>query len=311
MTDARLLVGPGTSDDAAVVAWDEERALVQTLDFITPVVDDPRMYGRIAAANSLSDIFAMGADVLTAMNIVGFDGCRFGHEVLAEILAGGMEKVKEAGGILAGGHTIETPEMLYGLSVTGTVHPDRIWRNDTPEPGDALILTKPLGGGMLATAIKAQMTDAGQVDEVSHMMARLNLYAADAAKSFTVHACTDITGFGLAGHAVEMAGGGKVTLAVDYDALPVYESALEMAAMGMIPEGTYTNRETYGDKVRWGREVEEPMLVFDAQTSGGLLLSVPRKEAMTLLGRIRDGGDEAADIVGEVIPFAGYELYIR
>ena len=293
-------MGIGTSDDAAVVKLDGDRAIVQTLDVITPVVDDPYVYGQIAAANSLSDVFAMGAEVLTAMNIVGFDSCHLAPEVLGEILRGGASKVEEAGGLLVGGHTIETPEMTYGLSVTGMVDPAKILRNDTPKISDLLILTKPLGLGMVTTGIKADLLDDVSMRRAASYLARLNLYAARALRGFEVSACTDVTGFGLAGHAYEMSGKGRVTLRFRYDDLPILPEALEMAAMGIIPEGTYNNESYLKDKVLFEREVEEPMILFDAQTSGGLLIAVNEKEATRLLDRIRSEGDEEAAIVGWV-----------
>ncbi len=273
---------------------------MQTLDVITPVVDDPFVYGQIAAANSLSDIFAMGAEVLTAMNIVGFDSCNLAADALGEILRGGAGKVEEAGGLLVGGHTIEAPEMTYGLSVTGTVHPQKVLRNDTPRIGDLLILTKPLGMGMITTGIKADLLSDEATRRAATLLARLNLYAARSMRDFDVSACTDVTGFGLAGHAFEMSGKGRVTLRFDYDALPIVPEAIEMAAMGIIPAGTYANESYLKEKVRFKKEVPEPMILFDAQTSGGLLIAVKQSEAHKLLQRIRDEGDETAAIVGSV-----------
>ena len=273
---------------------------MQTVDLITPVVDDPFVYGQIAAANSLSDVFAMGGRVLTAMNVVGFDSCHQPPEVLAEILAGGADKVREAGGVLAGGHTIETPEMLYGLSVTGEVHPARILRNDTPRVGDALILTKPLGLGILTTAVKADMLSAAAIGKTAAILARLNLYAARALETFDVSACTDVTGFGLAGHAYEMSGKGRVSLRFVYDRLPIVEEAKEMAAMGIIPAGSYANESYLEPKTAWHAAQEDTILFYDAQTSGGLLIAVAPEQAEALVARLHEGGDEAAAVVGEV-----------
>ena len=300
--DERLIVGIGSSEDAAVYRLDDERALVQTLDVITPVVDDPYLYGQIAAANSLSDIFAMGAEVQTAMNIVGFDACNHPQEVLGEILAGGAEKVRECGGVVVGGHTIEAPEMTYGLSVTGLAHPDRIYRNDTPRIGDLLILGKPLGMGVLTTAIKADMLERNTVIRVAEILAQLNYRASLAMRSFDVSACTDVTGFGLAGHAYEMSGQGRVSLRFEFDRLPILPEAGELAAMGIIPAGTYSNRSYLESKARWEIETPDDILFYDAQTSGGLLIAVAQKEARALLDRLRNEGYEYAAIVGEVLP---------
>jgi selenide,water dikinase len=300
--DARILVGLESSDDAAVFRLDETRALVQTVDLITPVVDDPYLYGQIAAANSLSDVFAMGARVLTAMNVVGFDGCNHPREVLAEILAGGASKVRECGGLVVGGHTIETPEMLYGLSVTGEVRPERILRNDTPRVGDRLLLAKPLGMGVLTTAIKADLLSREAVLRVAEILAQLNDRAARSLESFDVSACTDVTGFGLAGHAWEMSGRGRVTLAFEYAALPILPKAKEMAAMGIIPAGSHNNKAYLSPHVAWRAKEEDPILFYDAQTSGGLLVAVRAEQAERLRERLVDGGYAYAAVVGEVRP---------
>jgi len=295
-------VGIGSSEDAAVYRLDSEQALVQTLDVITPVVDDPYLYGQIAAANSLSDIFAMGAEVMTAMNIVGFDACNHPREVLGEILAGGAEKVRECGGLVVGGHTIEAPEMTYGLSVTGLVHPERIYRNDTPRVGDLLILGKPLGMGVLTTAIKADLLERAKVVQVAEILAQLNYRASLAMRSFDVSACTDVTGFGLAGHAYEMSGKGKISLRFEFDRLPILPEARELAAMGIIPGGTYNNRSYLEPHTLWEIETPDDILFYDAQTSGGLLIAVAAKEAPALLDRMQNEGYSHAAIVGEVLP---------
>jgi selenide,water dikinase len=306
-SDDNLVVGIDTNDDASVYKLDENRALVQTVDYITPVVDDPFVYGQIAAANSLSDIFAMGADVLTAMNLVGFDGCNHPKEVLGEILHGGLSKVKECGGVLAGGHTIETPEMTYGLSVSGLVHPDKIFRNNTPKAGDVLILTKPLGLGILTTAIKADMLEDSSVEKIAQILAQLNFKASLIARDFNVSACTDVTGFGLAGHAYEMSGG-KFTLEFDFNSIPIIEEAKEMASMGIIPAGTYANKDYVSLHVEAKKEYEDEILFFDAQTSGGLLISINQKEAPELLKRLKNEGYENSSIVANVKEFEGKSI---
>jgi selenide,water dikinase len=272
---------------------------VQTVDYITPVVDDPFVYGQVAAANSLSDVFAMGADVLTAMNLVGFDGCHHPKEVLGEILAGGLSKIKECGGVLAGGHTIETPEMTYGLSVSGLVHPKKIYRNNTPRVGDLLILTKPIGLGVLTTAIKADMLDEKVIEKTAQIMAQLNYKGSLAMRLYDVSACTDITGFGLAGHALEMAGS-SVSLEFDFSLIPFIEEAIDLASMGIIPAGTYNNKAYVSLHVKKIRAYEDDIFFYDAQTSGGLLISVNPKDAQKLLATLKEEGYEYSQIIGEV-----------
>ncbi len=295
--DKNLLVGISSSDDASVYKIDDDRALVQTVDFITPIVDDPYLYGQIAAANSLSDVFAMGGEVLNALNVVGFDSCNLTKEILSEILAGGASKVKECGGIIVGGHTIETPEMYYGLSVTGVVHPKKIWRNNTPKIGDVLILTKPLGSGILSTAIKADMALKNEIDELSFFLARLNQKATKSLKDFNVNSCTDITGFGLLGHAKEMAGD-SFTLVFENLHVSFLQSALKYASMGLIPAGSYKNFEFIKDDITCKNEISP--ILYDAQTSGGLLVSLDEKDAQKALRIIQENGDERASIVGYV-----------
>ena len=288
-----------SSDDAAVYKIDEQNALVQTVDIITPVVDDPYMYGQIAAANSLSDIFAMGARVATAMNIVGFDGCNHPKSVLKEILEGGQSKVKECGGVVVGGHTIETPEMLYGLSVSGFVHPQKIYRNDTPRVGDLLILTKPLGMGILTTAIKADMLSLNSVKNIAHILSQLNYKASIIMQEYDVSACTDITGFGLLGHSAEMADD-KVTIKFDLGSIPNMDEAKEMADMGIIPAGTYNNMSYLKDKVKYNKELDDDIILYDAQTSGGLLIAVSPRDATKILERLKDVGYEYSCVIAQI-----------
>ena len=272
-TDPMLLVGPETSDDAAVYKINDELAMIHTVDFFPPVVDDPYMYGQIAAANALSDVYAMGGVPKLALNVVAFPNC-LGPEVLEQILRGGADKVMEAGAVLAGGHTINDKEPKYGLCVTGYVHPDKMWKNYGAEAGDILILTKPLGCGILNTAIKAEMASQEEIERVQKIMAKLNKYAAEIASKYTIHSCTDVTGFSLAGHSLEMAKGSRKTLVIQSEKLPIIEGVEEYAQMGLIPEGAYRNRDFAGDEVQ--SEIKELWmedLVFDPQTSGGLLLA--------------------------------------
>ena len=235
-TDPMLLVGPETSDDAAVYKINDELAMIHTVDFFPPVVDDPYMYGQIAAANALSDVYAMGGVPKLALNVVAFPNC-LGPEVLEQILRGGADKVMEAGAVLAGGHTINDKEPKYGLCVTGYVHPDKMWKNYGAEEGDILILTKPLGCGILNTAIKAEMASQEEIERVQKIMAKLNKYAAEIASKYTIHSCTDVTGFSLAGHSLEMAKGSRKTLVIQSEKLPIIEGVEEYAQMGLIPEG--------------------------------------------------------------------------
>ena len=266
---------------------------MQTLDFITPVVDDPFIFGQIAAANSLSDVFAMGGRVLNALNIVGFDSCNLSGEILGEILHGGRDKVAECGGVIVGGHTIETQQMYYGLSVTGVVSPSRFWSNNSAREGDALILTKPLGTGVLSTAIKADLLNSAQIKQVVETMRQLNFYAVDALKGINVTAATDVTGFGFLGHLSEMLND-KISFEIYSGNVPVIAVAREFADMGIIPEGSYKNREFASKFVRG----EADILLYDAQTSGGLLLAVPQSETNSALSRLKDAGYENSAVVG-------------
>jgi len=300
-------VGLDENDDASVYYLDETRALVQTVDIITPVVDDPFVYGQIAAANSLSDVFAMGGEVATALNIVGFDGCHHPHSLLKEILAGGQSKVNECGGVIVGGHTIETPEMTYGLSITGFVHPQKIYRNNTPRVGDVLVLTKPLGMGILTTAIKADMLEEKVVEKVAALLAQLNHKASQIMKRYDVSACTDVTGFGLFGHAYEMSFN-RCTIAFDIKNIPILEEARAMSAMGIIPAGAYTNKAYLDDKVARSRVHSDEIMLFDAQTSGGLLIAVSQKDASKLLKHLKNEGLAYSAIIADVVSFEGKAL---
>ena len=279
----------------------EEVALVQTIDFFTPIVDDPYWFGQIAAANALSDVYAMGGRPLTAMNVVCFPIKEMPLTVLQEILRGGLDKMKEAAVVLVGGHSVEDPELKYGLSVTGIVHPERVIRNQGARPGDRLILTKPLGTGIINTAIKAGLAEGETVERVTRTMAALNRGASEAMQEVGVSACTDITGFGLLGHACEMIEGTEVGMVIYASKVPYFPEAEEFAKMGLVPGGTYRNREFREQMVNLHPEIP-PWLVdilFDAQTSGGLLISVPSSKVEALLERLRKRGVEAA-LIGEV-----------
>lgn len=294
-----LLVGTETSDDAAVYRISAELAMIQTLDFFTPVADDPYDFGQIAAANALSDVYAMGGEPKTALNIVAFPK-DMDVEILGEILKGGADKVLEAGAVLAGGHTIQDDTPKYGLSVTGFVHPDKFWKNYGAETGDKLILTKALGVGIINTAIKADMASEKAREAVLKSMKILNKGARDILQKHTVHACTDVTGFGLGGHGTEMAEGSHKTLVIYTEQLPVLPDVEEYASMGLIPAGAYRNREFAGkfgfssSAVLWRED-----LVFDPQTSGGLLAAVPAEEAENIVSQLKEAGLPGA-VIGEV-----------
>lgn len=308
--DPRLLVGSATADDAGVYLLDDATALIQTVDFFTPVVDDPYSFGQIAAANALSDVYAMGGRPLTALNIVAFPICELEQDILPAILRGGYDKVAEAGAVIVGGHTIDDPEPKYGLSVTGIAHPDKIWTNAGALPGDALILTKPLGTGILVTAARADLFPAGAA-AARESMAALNKTAAEAADAFPIHACTDITGFGLLGHLGEMTKASGVRAEIAAAALPLLPDAAEAAAMGLIPAGAYANRDYLTD-VTFTAGVPEYLrdICFDPQTSGGLLFALPAAAAEDFLAALRQAGLGAATRVGTVKSTGKGEIYV-
>jgi len=298
----KLIVGLDTADDAAVYKLDDEKALIQTLDFFTPIVDDPREFGRIAAANSLSDVYAMGGEPTIALNIVGFPNC-LDIEILGEILTGGAEKVKEAGALLVGGHTIEDDEPKYGLSVTGLVHPDKVLSNANAQVGDLLILTKPIGIGVMNTAIKGGLASDEEIDEAIKVMAYLNKDAADGMKDVHVNACTDITGFGLVGHLYEVAKASGVTIELEANKVPIMKGAKAHAEMGLIPAGMYKNMHYVGLHVEVADNIEEVMmdLLHDPQTSGGLLISLPEADAEELLKFYKKTLKTDYSVVGRVL----------
>ncbi len=288
--------------DAAIYRLDEKQALVQSVDFFTPVVDDPYKYGQIAAANSLSDIFAVGARPLTALNLVAFPLCQLGPEVLQQILAGGAERVAAAGAVIAGGHSIEDDEPKYGLSVTGIVDPRQMVTTCGCQAGDKLLLTKPLGTGILATALKGEVLSEEEISVAIEGMLALNQAAAEVMLQVGVNACTDITGFGLVGHALELAEASQVGLRIAVAALPAYPQALEMAAIGLLPEGLHRNRDYYFTRVDGQAACDRVQLdlLCDPQTSGGLLLAVSPERADRLCQQLAERG-VAAYPVGEVI----------
>ena len=291
-----------TADDAGVYILTDEIALIQTLDFFTPIVNDPYTFGQIAAANALSDVYAMGGRPLTALNIVCYPSATVPKEVLLAILAGGLDKIHEAGALLVGGHSVDDTELKYGLSVTGVVHPQRVLTNAGARPGDRLLLTKPLGTGIIATAAKGKIASPEAEAQAAAVMTALNRTAAECLEGFAIHAVTDITGFGLLGHALEMAVASKVNLRLAVSQVPVLEAAREYAAMGLVPAGTFANRNFCEKSLRVPPELEAPTLdiLADAQTNGGLLIAVAEEHAVDLLACLQERDVTAAAIIGEV-----------
>lgn len=302
-SDPRALVGHETSDDAAVYKLSDEQAIVETVDFFTPVVDDPYWFGRIAAANALSDVWAMGAKPIFALNLVGFPIQKLPKEVLAEILRGGSDAAREAGIPILGGHSIDDPEPKYGMAVTGIVHPSRILRNVGAKPGDRLLLTKPLGSGIVTTAIKREIAPKQLIERITALMAELNRTAGEVlAASGAVTALTDVTGFGLLGHALEMATGSRVRLRFRAQAVPLVEGVLDLARRDIAPGGTRANLEWVQPHVRFDAALEPAMrlVLADAQTNGGLLASVEGERTAEVVQALRAAGLDPAEI-GEVV----------
>ena len=303
MSDPNVIRGLASPDDAGVYKITDELAIIQTVDFFTPIVDDPYMFGQITAANALSDVYAMGGKPLTAMNVVCFPTKSMDISVLKDILRGGVDKILEAGAVLVGGHSIEDTELKYGLSVTGTVHPKRLVTNSGAKAGDKLILTKPLGTGIISTALKAGMVSKEMVARLTNCMATLNSKASELMQEVGVHACTDITGFGLLGHTVQLAENSRVGINIDVASIPFFAEAGEFAKQGLCPAGLHRNREFYSPCVRIASGVPTHIqdVLFDPQTSGGLLICLAPRKAKQLLDRLRQAGIEAAAIIGEVV----------
>ncbi len=292
-----------SAEDAGVYKLTDDLAIVQTIDFFTPIVDEPYDFGRIAVANALSDVYAMGGVPLMALNVVCFPQDKMEISILQEVLRGGLDKMHEAGVILVGGHSVEDPELKYGLSVTGTVHPDKVILNNTAKAGDRLILTKPLGTGVISTAIKGGVADEKAIAKIVDSMTRLNREASEAMQEVGVHAGTDITGFGLLGHACEMIEGAEVGMEIDSAAVPIFPNAKELAEMGMIPGGLHRNRDFRKDMVEISEGVPQYLqdILYDPQTSGGLLIAVPHERAWLLLEKLQEKGVAEAAIIGEVV----------
>jgi len=305
-----LLVGLGTADDAAVYRVSDEVAIVQTVDFFTPVVDDPYQYGAIAAANAMSDVYAMGGEVLLALNVAAFPP-KLPGEILAEIFRGGADKVKEAGGVIAGGHTIDDEEPKYGLCVTGIVHPDKVRTKGGAKPGDALVLTKPLGVGIVTTAGKGGVADEAHMAAATEQMTQLNRRASQAMQTLPdgIHAVTDITGFALLGHSAEMAEQSPALLRFKLDRLPFTAGAVDYAGQWLFPAGTCRNESYYERLVRFGSHVSEEMqqLLYTPETSGGLLIAVARDRLADLEAAFEAIG-QAYWVVGDVTAGEGIEV---
>jgi selenide,water dikinase len=301
VSDPNVLVGSSTSDDAAVYRIDDERALVLTTDFFTPIVDDPYEFGAVAAANALSDVYAMGGIPLSALNIVGFPDGDLPVDVLVSILRGGADKAREAGIDIVGGHTIKTDEPIYGLSVTGMVHPKRIAANSGAKPGDVLVLTKPLGVGIVTTAAKQEVDTRGAMKDAIRLMSTLNRAAAEAMAKVDVHACTDVTGFGLLGHLRNMASASGCAATLQLSNIPVLDAARVYVREGIAPGGTHANWRFLNDWVEYAPELDKPeqLLLCDAQTSGGLLIATTPKDAQALLAELVRRETPCAAIIGE------------
>ena len=297
-----MIVGMERPDDAGVYKISDDLALILTLDFFTPVVDDPYDFGQIAAANSLSDVYAMGGKPLLAMNIICFPGKGMDVSILHEILRGGSDKMLEAGVLLVGGHSVDDDEIKYGLSVTGTIHPDKVLKNTGARPGDAVILTKPLGTGIICTAIKAEMADEAVVKKIIRSMKTLNSKPAEIMGAFTVNACTDVTGFGLIGHASEMIQGTDVSMTILASRVPIFNEALVYAGMGLIPGGAHRNQEFRAPMTDVSHGIDDTILkvLCDPQTSGGLLIVLPGEDAHRLLSALHEQGIVEAAIIGEI-----------
>ena len=310
-SDPRLIVGYDKSDDASVYCLDENTALVQTTDFFPPIVDDPYLYGQIAATNAISDIYAMGGEPKLALNIMCVSDQMDPHAV-QEVLRGGYDKAYEAGLIITGGHTINGAEPIYGLAVSGFVHPKKVLTNSGAQPGDVLILTKPLGIGILTTAAKADMVEPGVMDRIYAQMATLNKAARDIMVKYSVHSCTDVTGFSLMGHGYEMAQGSGVTLHIQSADVPYHPEAYELAEMGFIPAGAYRNREFAEAGVKNVAGISRALqdIFFDPQTSGGLLFSIPKEDAERCLAEMQ-AVIPAARIIGYVTEELDAAIYLE
>jgi selenide,water dikinase len=301
------------AEDAGVYKLTDDLALVQTVDFFTPIVDDPYDFGRVAVANALSDVYAMGGQPLTALNVVCFPRDTMDISILREVLRGGLDMMHEAGVILLGGHTVDDPELKYGLSVTGTIHPAKVVHNNGAKPGDRLILTKPLGTGIISTAIKRGTASKEAIASIVKSMTALNRTASEVMLEVGVNACKDITGFGLLGHAAEMIEGTEVGMVIDAAAVPIFPEAKEYAESGMIAGGLNRNRDYRKNMVDIDSNVPQYLkdILFDPQTSGGLLIAVPKAKASRLLKKLHSEGVDEAAIIGEVVATPKRKIIVK
>ena len=301
--DSRLLVGFENSDDAGVYSLNADSAIVVTADFITPPVDDPEIFGEIAAANAISDVYAMGGIPLTCLNLVCFPSKKLPAEVLQGIIRGALNKIRESGAVMAGGHTVDDDEPKFGLAVTGLVHPDKIWRNGGALPGDKLILTKPIGSGVLLNANLKKLVSSRALNDCLDSMRTLNDKAAAVFSDFSVHAATDVTGFGLAGHGLEMARASGYLLEVEFDRLPVMDEAIQMYKKGISTGSNLSNRQAARDQVSFAETMDKTSveLMFDPQTSGGLLVAVASDQVDAILSRLHSAGVSSARQIGQVL----------
>ncbi len=310
--DDNVLVGYETSDDAGVYRISDELAIIQTVDYFTPIVDDPYMFGQIAAANALSDVYAMGGEPKTALNIVGYPIKKLGPEILNKILAGAYDKVKEAGAVIIGGHSIDDQEPKFGLSVTGFAHPAKLWKNKGAAPGDVLVLTKPIGVGIITTGIKRNKVSENQMNEVTSIMATLNKTAAEHLKEYSPSAVTDVTGFGLLGHTKEMAEGSNVSIHINIDQVPILGGTKLLADEGIIPGGTKANWEWLQDFIFYESTltITDQLILCDAITSGGLLISMNKTAAKEYVDILQKAGNMYASIIGEVKESTAKMIYV-
>ncbi len=308
-----MIVGTSQADDCGVVRVSDDRAIILTVDFFPAIVDDPYMFGQVAAANAMSDVYAMGGEPVSALNIIGFPEGKLEIEALELLMRGGADKVNEAGAVIVGGHTMTDSELKYGLSIMGTIHPDNVVLTAGARPGDAIILTKPLGTGIYSTAMKKGVLDEEQERLFIDQMTALNAPAARAMVAAGAHACTDVTGFGLAGHALEMATGSDVTIAIDMEAVPLLPDAADFASQGLLTGGGMSNVQftSIALEVEGSLTREQMMLLHDPQTSGGLLISLPAEKAQGLVDSIRNSGAGYAAVIGEALPQAGKQILIR
>ena len=313
ISDPNLIVGMERGDDAGVYKLREDLAIIQTLDFFTPIVDDPYTFGQVAVANSLSDVYAMGGKPVVAMNIICFPINKMDISILQEVLKGGLAKMREAEVLLVGGHSVEDDELKYGLSVTGIVHPEKVWGNQGAIAGDRIVLTKALGSGIISTALKGKAVDQGLVDKCIEVMTSLNKRASELMKAVDIHACTDITGFGLLGHVCEMIEGSDVGMVIDSSAVPYFHEVIKLVEMGMVAGGLHRNKKFRMHMVDVAPHVPDYVIdiFFDPQTSGGLLFSLPEDQAEDIVKKMHAEGIEDAAIVGEVTEKPKGKILVR